>query len=179
MSRVGKNPVVIPNGVTVTLQPGLVAVKGPKGEDEVTYNDMIKVEQVENTIVVTRNNDDKEARAQHGLVRALIQNVMIGVTEGFSKDLEIIGTGYTVVAQHGGLLINVGYSHPIFVGPVDGITYKVEGNTKMSVSGISKYIVGEVSAKIRSIRPPEPFKGKGIRYKDEYVRRKAGKTVGS
>jgi large subunit ribosomal protein L6 len=172
-------PVEIPNGVTVNLQPGLISAKGPKGEDEVSFSDIVKVEQADNQIVVTRDSDEKEARSQHGLVRALIQNMMIGVTEGFSKDLEIIGTGYTVVAQHGGLLINVGYSHPVFVGPVEGIDYKVNGNTSLTVSGVSKYMVGEVSAKIRSIRPPEPFKGKGIRYKDEYVRRKAGKTVGA
>lgn len=179
MSRIGKQPVVIPSGVTVTLADKLVQAKGPKGEDEVTYSNLVKVEQVENEIVVSRDSDDREARSQHGLVRALIQNLVKGVSEGFTRELEIIGTGYTVALQHGGLLFNVGYSHPIFVGPVDGINYQVQGNNKLSVSGVSKYMVGEVSAKIRSIRPPEPFKGKGIRYKDEYVRRKAGKTVGS
>jgi len=179
VSRIGKQPVKIPEGVEVTIKPALVTAKGPKGTDEVAYTSLVKVEQVENEIIVTRTADDKESRSQHGLVRALIQNLVTGVSQGFSRELEIIGTGYTVSLQQGGLLINVGYSHPIFVGPIDGIDYQVKGNTNLSVSGVSKYLVGEISAKIRSIRPPEPFKGKGIRYKNEYVRRKAGKTVGS
>jgi len=178
VSRIGRLPVPIPQGVTVEIHPDRVEAKGPKGSDVVQVAPMIKVEQVENTLTVSREGDDREARSHHGLTRALLNNMLIGITEGFTRELEIIGTGYTVTATQGGLLINVGYSHPVFVGPVEGLTYDVKTNTSFSISGASKYMVGEVAAKVRSIRPPEPFKGKGIRYKDEYVRRKAGKTVG-
>ncbi len=179
MSRIGKLPIVIPAGVELKIHADFVEAKGPKGADFVETLPSVKVEQVENQIVVSRNSDDKDARAAHGLTRALINNLVTGVSTGFSRDMEVIGTGYTVMAQQGGLLINVGFSHPVFIGAVDGIDYEVQkGNTSFTVKGYSKYMVGQVSAKIRSVRPPEPFKGKGIRYKDEYVRRKAGKTVG-
>jgi len=179
VSRIGKLPVVVPTGVEVEIHSDFVKAKGPKGQDLVEIHPLVKVEQVENELVVTRDADDKEARAIHGLMRALINNLITGVSIGFSKNMEVIGTGFTVLSQQGGLLLNVGLSHPVFIGAVDGITYEVQkGNTLFSVNGFNKYMVGQVSAKIRSIRPPEPFKGKGIRYKDEYVRRKAGKTVG-
>ena len=179
MSRIGKTPVVIPNGVEVKINGNTVEAKGPKGNDHVEFLPLVKVEQVENAIIVTRETDEKESRSAHGLTRALINNLVNGVATGYTRDMEVIGTGFTVSAEQGGLLLNVGFSHPVFIGPVDGITYAVEkGNTSFSVSGFNKYMVGQVSAKIRSVRPPEPFKGKGIRYKDEYVRRKAGKTVG-
>ncbi len=179
MSRIGKMPIAIPAGVEVKIHADVIEAKGPKGVDFVDFLPLVKVEQIENEIIVNRNSDEKDARAAHGLTRALINNLLSGVSDGFKRELEIIGTGYTVVAQQGGLLINVGFSHPVFIGAVDGIDYEVEkGNTSFSVSGFNKYMVGEVSAKIRSVRPPEPFKGKGIRYKGEYVRRKAGKTVG-
>ena len=179
MSRIGKMPVAIPAGVEVKIHADFIEAKGPKGADFVETLPLVKVEQVENEIIVSRNSDEKDARAAHGLTRALINNLVTGVATGFSKDMEVIGTGYTVLPQHGGLLINVGFSHPVFIGAVDGIDYEVQkGNTSFTVKGYSKYMVGQVSAKIRSVRPPEPFKGKGIRYKDEYVRRKAGKTVG-
>lgn len=179
MSRIGKLPVTIPAGVEVKIHADVIEAKGPKGVDFVEFLPLVKVEQIDNEIIVNRNSDEKDARAAHGLTRALINNLLTGVSAGFKRELEVIGTGYTVLAQQGGLLINVGFSHPVFIGAVDGIDYTVEkGNTSFSVSGFNKYMVGEVSAKIRSIRPPEPFKGKGIRYKGEYVRRKAGKTVG-
>ena len=179
MSRIGKMPVVVPAGVEVKITANSVEAKGPKGVDSIDYLPLVSVEQVENEILVTRNSDDKDARATHGLTRALINNLVNGVATGYSREMEVIGTGYTVTEQKGGLLLNVGFSHPVYIGGVDGITYQVQkGNTSFSVSGFNKYMVGQVSAKIRSVRPPEPFKGKGIRYKDEYVRRKAGKTVG-
>jgi len=179
VSRIGKMPVVIPAGVEININGNVIEAKGPKGVDVVEFQTLVKVEQVENEIIVTRTSDEKVARAAHGLTRALINNMVAGVLTGFSKDLEVIGTGFTVLAQKGGLLINVGFSHPVFIGEMDGITYEVKkGNTSFTVKGHNKYMVGQISAKIRSIRPPEPFKGKGIRYKDEYVRRKAGKTVG-
>ena len=179
MSRIGKTPVVIPEGVEVKISGNTVEAKGPKGTDSLDFLPIVKVEQVEKEIIVTRDTDDKEARSAHGLTRALINNLVVGVSSGYTRDLEVVGTGFTVTADKGGLLLNVGFSHPVYVGPVDGITYEVQkGNTAFSVSGYNKYMVGQVSAKIRSVRPPEPFKGKGIRYKDEYVRRKAGKTVG-
>jgi len=172
-------PVVIPAGVEVNINKDSVEAKGPKGVDSVDFLPLVKVEQVGNEIIVTRHSDDKDARATHGLTRALINNLVNGVATGYTRDMEVVGTGYTVSAEKGGLLLNIGFSHPVYVGAVDGITYDVQkGNTAFTVSGFSKYMVGQVSAKIRSIRPPEPFKGKGIRYKDEYVRRKAGKTVG-
>lgn len=179
MSRIGKTPVVIPDGVEVKINGNTVEAKGPKGTDSVDFLSSVKVEQVEKEIIVTRNSDGKEARSAHGLTRALINNLVVGVSTGYKRELEVVGTGFTVAADKGGLLLNVGFSHPVYVGPIDGITYEVQkGNTSFSVSGYNKYMVGQVSAKIRSVRPPEPFKGKGIRYKDEYVRRKAGKTVG-
>ena len=179
MSRIGKLSIAIPAGVEVKIHADVIEAKGPKGVDFVEFLPLVKVEQKDNDIIVNRNSDEKDARAAHGLTRALINNLLTGVSAGFKRELEVIGTGYTVLAQQGGLLINVGFSHPVFIGAVDGIDYAVEkGNTSFSVSGFNKYMVGEVSAKIRSVRPPEPLKGKGIRYKGEYVRRKAGKTVG-
>ncbi len=179
MSRIGKMPVVIPSGVEVKINANSVEAKGPKGVDALDFLPLVKVEQTGNEIIITRNSDEKDARAAHGLTRALINNLVNGVATGYSREMEIIGTGYTVSAEKGGLLLNVGFSHPVYVGPIDGITYDVKkGNTNFSVIGFNKYLVGQLAAKIRSVRPPEPFKGKGIRYKDEYVRRKAGKTVG-
>ncbi len=179
MSRIGKMPVIIPAGVEVKIHANSIEAKGPKGVDALKFQSLVNVEQVENEVIVTRNSDEKDARAAHGLTRALINNLVTGVSTGFSRDLEVVGTGFTVLAQQGGLLINVGFSHPVFIGSIDGINYNVQkGNTSFTVSGYNKQMVGQVSAKIRSIRPPEPFKGKGIRYKNEYVRRKAGKTVG-
>ncbi|MCF7809069.1 MAG: 50S ribosomal protein L6 [Candidatus Marinimicrobia bacterium] len=179
MSRIGKTPVVIPDGVEIKISGNTIEAKGPKGNDQLDFMSLVKVEKVENEIIVTRGTDEKAARSAHGLTRALINNLVNGVATGYRRDLEVVGTGFTVTEEKGGLLLNVGFSHPVFVGPVDGITYAVEkGNTSFSVSGFNKYMVGQISAKIRSVRPPEPFKGKGIRYKDEYVRRKAGKTVG-
>ncbi|MCF7921339.1 MAG: 50S ribosomal protein L6 [Candidatus Marinimicrobia bacterium] len=179
MSRIGKMPIVIPAGVEVKIHAGLVEAKGPKGEDYVETLPLVNIEQKENEIIVSRVSDEQDARAAHGLTRALINNLITGVSTGFTREMEVVGTGFTVMAQQGGLLMNVGFSHPVYIGSVDGIDYTVEkGNTSFSVSGYNKYMVGEVSAKIRSVRPPEPFKGKGVRYKGEHIRRKAGKTVG-
>ena len=179
MSRIGKMPIAIPAGVELKISNNVIEAKGPKGIDVVEFQALVKVEQVENEIIITRDSDNKDARAAHGLTRALINNLVTGVSVGFKRELEVIGTGFTVLAQQGGLLLNVGFSHPVFIGQFDGITYEVQkGNTSFSVNGYNKYLVGQISAKIRSVRPPEPFKGKGIRYKNEYVRRKAGKTVG-
>jgi len=179
VSRIGRMPIAIPSGVEVKIHAEFIEAKGPKGVDLVELSPLVKVEQKDNEILVTRESDEKDARSAHGLTRALINNLITGVSVGFKREMEVVGTGFTVMAQQGGLMMNVGFSHPVFIGAVDGIEYEVEkGNTAFSVSGFNKYMVGEVSAKIRSVRPPEPFKGKGVRYKGEYIRRKAGKTVG-
>ncbi len=171
-------PINIPNGVEIKIDRKTVLVSGPKGNLEVDINDGINVLVENQNIIVTRDNDAKETRSLHGLIRSLINNAVIGVSQGFKKELEIIGTGYNVNLNGSSLLINVGFSHPVFVGEIEGIQYETQGLNAFSVSGIDKYLVGEIAAKIRSVRPPEPYKGKGIRYKDEHVRRKAGKTVG-
>jgi large subunit ribosomal protein L6 len=178
MSLIGKMPINIPNGVEIKIDRKTVLVSGPKGNLEVDINDGINVLVENQNIIVTRDNDAKETRSLHGLIRSLINNAVIGVSQGFKKELEIIGTGYNVNLNGSSLLINVGFSHPVFVGEIEGIQYETQGLNAFSVSGIDKYLVGEIAAKIRSVRPPEPYKGKGIRYKDEHVRRKAGKTVG-
>ncbi|HPI37073.1 MAG TPA: 50S ribosomal protein L6 [Ignavibacteriaceae bacterium] len=178
MSRIGKKPVVIPAKVSVTLDGNSIKVKGPKGELEQSYNPKIKVELVENQVVVTRSDDYKENRALHGLTRALIQNMVTGVSDGYSKTLDIVGVGYRVEMKDKAMLINIGYSHPIYFIPPDGITISANTPTQVVVSGIDKQLVGQVAAKIRSIRKPEPYKGKGIKYSTETIRRKAGKTAG-
>jgi len=178
LSRIGKKPVVIPAKVSVTLDGNSIKVKGPKGELEQSYNPKIKVELVENQVVVTRSDDYKENRALHGLTRALIQNMVTGVSDGYSKTLDIVGVGYRVEMKDKAMLINIGYSHPIYFIPPDGITISANTPTQVVVSGIDKQLVGQVAAKIRSIRKPEPYKGKGIKYSTETIRRKAGKTAG-
>ncbi len=178
MSRIGRKPIPIPSGVEVEISNGRISAKGPKGSEELSIPAGITVRKEENQLVVSRKDDSRQQKSLHGLMRALINNLVEGVSKGFRKELEIRGTGYSVKLQHGGLLINIGYSHPVFIGPVEGIDYEVQGNTNLAVVGTNKQIVGAVAAKIRSVRPPEPYKGKGIRYKGEHVRRKAGKTVG-
>jgi large subunit ribosomal protein L6 len=178
LSRIGKKPVVIPAKVSVTLDGNSIKVKGPKGELEQSYNPKIKVELVENQVVVTRSDDYKENRALHGLTRALIQNMVTGVSDGYSKTLDIVGVGYRVEMKDKAMLINIGYSHPIYFIPPDGITISANTPTQVVVAGIDKQLVGQVAAKIRSIRKPEPYKGKGIKYSTETIRRKAGKTAG-
>ena len=176
MSRIGRMPITIPAGVTVTIDGQDVAVKGPKGELSLTVKEPIQAVMVETTITVTRPDDERLSRSLHGLTRTLIQNLIIGVTDGFSKQLEVVGTGYRLAAKGSGVEFSLGFSHPVVVDPPAGITFTVEGNDKLTVSGIDKQAVGEVAANIRKIRKPEPYKGKGVRYAGENVRRKAGKA---
>ena len=177
MSRIGKIPVPVPAGVDVTISGALVTVKGPKGTLEHVVPAPIEIARDEDgALVVTRPNDERESRALHGLTRTLLANVIIGVTEGYEKKLEIVGTGYRVAAKGSDLEFALGFSHPVVVSAPEGITFAVESPTKFSVSGISKQQVGEVAANIRKIRKPEPYKGKGVRYAGENVRRKAGKA---
>ncbi|WP_382303760.1 50S ribosomal protein L6 [Herbiconiux sp. UC225_62] len=176
MSRIGRLPIDIPAGVTVTIDGQDVAVKGPKGELALTIKAPIAASVEENQILVTRPDDERESRSLHGLTRTLIANQIIGVTTGYSKSLEVVGTGYRVAAKGSGVEFALGYSHPISVEPPAGITFTVEGNNKLTVNGIDKQAVGEVAANIRKLRKPEPYKGKGVRYAGEVVRRKAGKS---
>ena len=177
MSRIGRLPVPVPAGVDVTIEGNEVTVKGPKGTLSRTIAQPLSVtRQEDGTILVTRPNDERESRSLHGLSRTLINNMVIGVTEGYSKQLEIVGTGYRAVQKGTGVELSVGFSHTVTVEPPEGIDLKVEGNLKIIVSGISKEQVGEVAANIRKIRPPEPYKGKGVRYAGENVRRKVGKA---
>ena len=176
MSRIGKLPIPVPAGVEVKIDGQVVEVKGPKGTLTHTVPAPIAVALEESTVVVTRPNDERLARSLHGLTRTLIANNIQGVTEGFTKGLEIVGTGYRVAAKGNALEFALGYSHPITVEPPAGISFTVEGNTKVTVHGIDKQAVGEVAANIRKLRKPEPYKGKGVRYAGEVVRRKAGKA---
>jgi large subunit ribosomal protein L6 len=177
MSRIGKQPIPVAQGVTVEVQDGTITVKGPKGTlTREIVNPKIIVQQQDGTLVVTRTNDEKEQRSMHGLYRTLIANMVQGVSAGFTKTLEIQGVGYRVQKQGNNLVLSVGFSHPVEVSPPAGVTFDVEGNNRVLVSGIDKEQVGQVAANIRKVRPPEPYKGKGIRYQGEYVRRKAGKA---
>ncbi len=176
MSRIGKLPITVPGGVDVTIDGQQVSVKGPKGELSLVVPEPIRVALEEGEVLVTRPNDERESRALHGLVRTLIANDIVGVTEGYSKRLEVVGTGYRVQQKGAGLELALGFSHPVLFDAPEGITLAVEGNTKITVSGISKQAVGETAANIRKLKKPEPYKGKGIRYEGENVRRKAGKA---
>ena len=176
MSRIGKIPVPVPAGVEVKIEGATLTVKGPKGALVHTVPAPIEVSQEEGQITVTRPNDERSSRSLHGLTRTLINNLIIGVTQGYEKKLEIVGTGYRVAAKGADLEFALGFSHPVIVTPPEGISFAVESQTKFSVSGISKQQVGEVAANIRKIRKPEPYKGKGVRYAGEVVRRKAGKA---
>ncbi|WP_138204922.1 50S ribosomal protein L6 [Haloimpatiens lingqiaonensis] len=177
MSRIGRLPVAIPNGVTVDVTPdNVVTVKGPKGElTRKMHKDMlINIE--DNSVVVKRPSEQKEHRALHGLTRALINNMVTGVTEGYQKTLELIGVGYRAQAKGKGLVLNLGFSHPVEIDAIEGIQFEVPEATKIVVKGIDKELVGEIAAVIRSHRKPEPYKGKGIKYQGEVIRRKEGKT---
>ena len=177
MSRVGRLPIAIPAGVTVTVTPeNVVTVKGPKGELVKEMHADINIAVEDNQVVVTRPSDVKEHRALHGLTRALINNMIIGVSQGYAKTLELIGVGYRAQLQGKKLVMNLGFSHPVEVEAVEGVSFKVDGTTKVIVEGIDKEKVGAVAADIRSWRKPEPYKGKGIKYSDEVIRRKEGKT---
>ena len=176
MSRIGKNPIEIPAGVDVTIDGQNVTVKGPKGELSLTVSEPISVAKEDNSIVVTRPNDERRSRALHGLSRSLVNNLVVGVTQGYTKKMEIFGVGYRVQAKGSDLEFALGYSHPVPIEAPAGITFAVESPTKCSVSGIDKQQVGEISAVIRRLRRPDPYKGKGIRYEGEQIRRKVGKT---
>jgi large subunit ribosomal protein L6 len=176
MSRIGRLPIEIPSGVDVTVDGSAVRVKGPKGELSLTVAQPIEVRIEDGSVLVTRPDDERASRSLHGLTRTLIANQILGVTQGYSKGLEIVGTGYRVAAKGNGVEFALGYSHPITVEPPAGITFAVEGNNRLTVSGIDKQAVGEVAANIRKLRKPEPYKGKGVRYAGEVVRRKSGKS---
>ncbi|MEO7146926.1 MAG: 50S ribosomal protein L6 [Terrimesophilobacter sp.] len=176
MSRIGRLPIDVPSGVDVKVDGSAVTVTGPKGELSLTVASPIAVALDGGQVLVTRPDDERESRSLHGLTRTLIQNQIIGVTEGYSKGLEIVGTGYRVAQKGNSLEFALGYSHSITVDPPAGITFSIDGNTKVAVHGIDKQQVGEVAANIRKLRKPEPYKGKGVRYAGEIVRRKAGKA---
>jgi large subunit ribosomal protein L6 len=177
MSRIGKLPITVPSGVDVAIDGQAVIVKGPKGTLSHTIADPLTVERTESgQLVVNRPNDERLAKSLHGLTRSLVANMVTGVTEGYEKKLEIVGVGYRVTAKGKDLEFAVGYSHPVLVTPPEGISFAVESPTKFSVTGIEKQQVGQVAANIRKIRKPEPYKGKGIRYAGEHVRRKVGKA---
>jgi len=177
MSRIGKQPIPVPDGVEITIEPELVKVKGPKGELEERVSRDIGVAQENGEVVVTRSTDRGEHRALHGLTRSLIANMVEGVTNGFEKRLEIQGVGYRAQLQGNKLVLALGYSHPVEMNAPAGIDFEVPQPTRIVVRGISKQVVGEVAANIRKQRPPEPYKGKGIRYEGEYVARKVGKRA--
>ncbi|GAA0469036.1 large subunit ribosomal protein L6 [Actinoplanes campanulatus] len=176
MSRIGRKSIPVPAGVDVTITGQTVKVKGPKGELSHTVAEPITVSQDGGELVVNRPNDERKAKELHGLSRTLVANMIIGVTEGYKKTLEINGTGYRVTAKGKDLEFALGFSHPVLVPAPAGITFSVEKPTQFTVTGIDKQLVGEVSANIRKIRPPEPYKGKGVKYQGEVIRRKAGKA---
>lgn len=177
MSRIGRLPVVIPNGVTVSVTPdNVVTVKGSKGQLVKTMHKDIKIAVEDNNVIVTRPSDDKNHRALHGLTRALIHNMVTGVTEGFSKTLELVGVGYRVQLKGKKLVLSLGYSHPVEIDSIEGVEFETPDANKIVVKGIDKELVGSVAADIRKWRKPEPYKGKGIKYIDEHIRRKEGKT---
>ena len=176
MSRIGKNPVPLPDKVTVSLDGLTVKVKGPKGELERTLPEGVNISQEENTLVVSPSTTKRFSRERHGLCRTLVANMVEGVSNGYTKSLEIVGVGSRAQVKGKTLVVSAGYSHPVEMEPPDGITFKVENNTKVIVSGIDKELVGNEAAKVRAIRPPEPYKGKGIKYEGERILRKAGKS---
>ena len=176
MSRIGKKPIEIPTGVTITINGDVVTVKGPKGELTRSFNSDIEIKVEENVINLSRPSESKEHRSIHGTTRSLLANMVEGVSEGFEKSLELIGVGYRAQKQGKKLVLNVGYSHPVEFEPEEGVEVEVPSNTKVIVKGINKERVGALAANIRQVRPPEPYKGKGIRYEGEVVRRKEGKT---
>jgi large subunit ribosomal protein L6 len=177
MSRIGRKPVNVPDAVTVTIAPGNIVIKGPKGELAQTYSQDMTVSQEENTILVARPTDRGEHRALHGLTRSLIANMVEGVTDGFEKRLEIQGVGYRAALKGKNLELALGFSHPVSIEAPEGIEFEVPQPTEIIVRGIDKQLVGQVAADIRKRRPPEPYKGKGIRYRDEQVLRKVGKRA--
>ena len=181
MSNIGKQPIHIPEGVSINIDTklGTITVKGKNGELFLNYNTIIEISNDNELVTVNRKSDNRNDRELHGLYRALINNMIIGVHEGFSKELNFVGVGYGVEKKDQFLLINAGFSHPIYVQIPDGINVDLPNNTTLIIKGSNKQNVGDFAARIRKIRKPEPYKGKGIKYSDEYIRRKAGKTVGA
>lgn len=177
MSRIGKLPVAIPEGVTVTIEDQTVTVKGSKGELERTFSPLVSIKNENGEIHVIRTNEDQDSNAQQGLTRTLIANMVEGVSQGFSKNLELEGVGYRAALKGRDLDLSLGYSHPVVMTPPEGITFEVPDNTHIIVRGISKELVGQIAAEIRAKRPPEPYKGKGIHYEGERIRRKLGKAA--
>ena len=177
MSRIGKQPVTVPAGVDVKIDGHVVTVKGAKGELTREFNPMMTIKQEGNEIIVTRPDDSREARSLHGLTRTLIHNMVVGVSEGYSKKLELVGVGYRAALKGKNLEMQLGYSHPVVVEPPEGIEFEVPTQTEILVKGISKERVGQVAADVRKWRAPEPYKGKGIRYSGERIRRKLGKAA--
>lgn len=177
MSRIGKMPITIPNGVTITINNNAVVVKGPKGALSRDFPPEINLKQEDGQVLVTRNSDHRTHRAKHGLTRSLLNNMVAGVSEGFKRGLHIEGVGYRASLQGRNLVLNVGYSHPVIFEPAEGISFEVDKSGRdLAVAGIDKELVGEIAARIRRVRPPEPYKGKGIHYVGERIRRKAGKA---
>lgn len=177
MSRIGKQPVPVPAGVDVTIDGTKVTVKGPKGELTQEFSPIMIIEVEGEEILVKRPNDERDARSLHGLTRSLINNMVVGVTEGYEKKLELQGVGYRALMKGSNLELSLGLSHPVIIEPAEGITFESPSATQITIKGIDKQLVGETAAVIRSKRPPEPYKGKGIRYEGEYVRRKLGKAA--
>jgi len=179
MSQIGRMPILVPEGVEISKKSDSVSVKGKLGTLDFHFDSNINIEINDNQIMVSRNTDLKKHRELHGLTRSLINNMIIGVSEGYEKKMTLIGTGYTAASKDNFLLLNVGYSHPVYIQCPENLTIKTPQPTEIIISGIDKQLVGQFSARIRQIRKPEPYKGKGIRYSDEIVRKKAGKTVGA
>ena len=177
MSKIGKKPVSIPDGVNINIEPRLVTVKGPKGQLTIPVKKIITIKNEDNQIIVNRQNETKMAKALHGTIRNLIQNAILGVTQGYSKTLKLVGTGYRAKPEGQDLSISLGFSHPVVVKKPENIDFKLEGQDTIIISGIDKQLVGQTAANIRAKRPPEPYKGKGIRYENEYVAKKAGKAA--
>lgn len=175
MSRIGKAPITVPSGVTVAIEGNSISVKGPKGELARTYSELITIREDGDQLLVERADDDRLARAQHGLVRSLVQNMVTGVTTGFQKDLDIVGVGYRAQAKGSGLELSLGFSHQVIVDAPEGISFVVPQPTRIEVHGIDKQLVGQVAANIREWRKPEPYKGKGVRYAGEKIELKEGK----
>jgi large subunit ribosomal protein L6 len=176
MSRIGNAPIEVPSGVDVTIDGSTVTVKGAKGQLSRTFSDRITVTLDDGVLTVARDGEDREAKSLHGLTRALLANMVVGVSAGFQKELQTVGVGYRAALQGKTLELQVGYSHPVQIEAPEGIEFEVPENTRIVVRGIDKERVGQIAADIRAVRPPEPYKGKGIRYSDEHVRRKAGKA---
>ena len=177
MSRIGKKPVTVPAGVTVTIDGPSVFVKGPKGELQRSFSDLVTITLEDEQVLVTRNDDTQASNAQQGLTRTLVHNMVVGVSEGFEKKLELTGVGYRAQLRGKGLELSLGYSHPVVFACPEGISFEVPDNTHITIKGISKEQVGQVAAEVRAKRPPEPYKGKGIHYEGEHIRRKLGKAA--